>query len=82
MKFTTALSADSCILFLSEVSEGELNGASSSVTSDDVPPSISLDKKKFGGKYAISADEFTSELVSASNFRKFDCLLSPFRVLY
>ena len=48
----------------SEVSEGELNKGSSSEISDSVPPSISLVKKKFGGKFAIASEEFTNEMVS------------------
>lgn len=51
----------------SEVSEGELNGASSSVISDNLSPSISLVKKKFGGKYAITSEEFTGEMVGAKS---------------
>ncbi|XP_021743087.1 alpha-glucan water dikinase, chloroplastic-like [Chenopodium quinoa] len=51
----------------SEVSEGELNGASSSAASDSSLPSISLVKKKFSGKYAITSEEFTGELVGAKS---------------
>ncbi|KAL2903324.1 Alpha-glucan water dikinase chloroplastic [Bienertia sinuspersici] len=51
----------------SEVSEDELNKGSSSEISDSLPPSISLVKKKFGGKYAIASEEFTSEMVGAKS---------------
>lgn len=52
-------------MFFSEVNESELKGASSSEISDNIP-SISLSKKIFGGKYAVAAEEFTGDMVSAS----------------
>lgn len=64
VKLLYCLSLCDCFrLFRSEVSESELKGASSS-ESDNMLPSVSLVKKKFGGKYAIASEEFTSEMVS------------------
>jgi alpha-glucan, water dikinase len=47
-----------------ETAESELLVASSSTAQDDESgPSLSLVKKQFPGKYAISADEFSDEMV-------------------
>lgn len=43
--------------------EGELADSSSSNLKGDGPSSLSLVRKQFGGKYAISAEEFTPEMV-------------------
>lgn len=48
---------------LREVNDSELSSISSSDNLEDVP-SISLAKKEFAGRYAISSEEFTSDLVS------------------
>ncbi|KAL3835592.1 hypothetical protein ACJIZ3_010328 [Penstemon smallii] len=50
----------------SEVKEGELG---SSTNSDEVSsaPSMALVKKQFAGRYAISSEEFTSEMVGAKS---------------
>ncbi|WRX14759.1 Pyruvate phosphate dikinase [Theobroma cacao] len=47
----------------SEVKEGELADWSSTNLKGDSPSSITLVRKRFGGKYAISAEEFTPEMV-------------------
>lgn len=47
----------------SEVNEGELEDASSTHSTEDIP-SLTLVRKQFTGRYAISSDEFTSETVS------------------
>ncbi|XP_062110381.1 alpha-glucan water dikinase, chloroplastic isoform X2 [Humulus lupulus] len=49
----------------SEVKEDELTGASS--VKDDAPSNLKLVKKKFLGKYAISSEEFTNEMVGAKS---------------
>ncbi|MCL7029689.1 hypothetical protein MKW94_003641, partial [Papaver nudicaule] len=52
----------------SEVKDGELSGASTlNSTEDGSLPSISLVKKQFAGRYAISSEEFTSEMVGAKS---------------
>ncbi|KAL6640194.1 hypothetical protein ACP70R_022043 [Stipagrostis hirtigluma subsp. patula] len=51
-----------------ETAESELQAASSTSAQDDQSgPSISLVKKQFPGKYAISADEFSDEMVGAKS---------------
>ncbi|KAL5552841.1 hypothetical protein UlMin_040242 [Ulmus minor] len=50
----------------SEVKEDELAGASSTPSHEDIP-ALKLVKKKFSGRYAISAEEFTSEFVGAKS---------------
>ncbi|KAE8716168.1 Alpha-glucan water dikinase [Hibiscus syriacus] len=50
----------------SEMKEGDLPGSSNS-KGNDGPSSITLVRKQFGGKYAISADEFTPEMVGAKS---------------
>ncbi|KAI3887334.1 hypothetical protein MKX03_002738 [Papaver bracteatum] len=51
----------------SEVKDSEHSGASTNSTEDGSLPSISLVKKKFAGRYAISSEEFTSEMVGAKS---------------
>ncbi|KAG9449919.1 hypothetical protein H6P81_009884 [Aristolochia fimbriata] len=52
----------------SEVKDSELADPSSSGQRDDVGgPSLSLVRKQFAGRYAISADEFSSEMVGAKS---------------
>lgn len=53
---------------LSEVKEDELAGASSSTVKEGAPSNLSLVKKQFRGKYAISSEEFTSEMVTLATF--------------
>lgn len=53
-------------MYISEVKEGELADSSSSIVKGDGPSSLTLVRKEFGGKYAISAEEFTPEMVSDS----------------
>lgn len=49
---------------LSAVKEGELTDSISTKSKDnDSLPSVSLVRKQFGGRYAISSEEFTSEMV-------------------
>ncbi|KAL6899884.1 hypothetical protein ACP4OV_006542 [Aristida adscensionis] len=50
-----------------ETAESELQVASSLITQDESRTSISLVKKQFPGKYAISADEFSDEMVGAKS---------------
>lgn len=51
-----------------EVNEGELKGSGTGEFSDNnSSPSLSLVKKKFGGKYAITSDEFTGDMVGAKS---------------
>ncbi|PNT66432.1 alpha-glucan water dikinase, chloroplastic [Brachypodium distachyon] len=51
-----------------EIAESELLDSSSPNTPDDQSaPSLSLAKKQFLGKYAISADEFSDEMVGAKS---------------
>ncbi|XP_010458437.1 PREDICTED: alpha-glucan water dikinase 1, chloroplastic [Camelina sativa] len=49
-----------------EVNDSELSTLSSD-NIEDAPPSISLVKKQFAGRYAISSEEFTSDLVGAKS---------------
>ncbi|KAM1102978.1 hypothetical protein ACFX19_011736 [Malus domestica] len=49
----------------SEVNEGELDASSTDSREDT--PSLTLVKKEFTGRYAISSDEFTSEMVGAKS---------------
>ncbi|KAG5520839.1 hypothetical protein RHGRI_033418 [Rhododendron griersonianum] len=52
----------------STLKEGDLRNASStSLKEDDSLPSLTLVRKQFGGRYAISSDEFTSEMVGAKS---------------
>ena len=53
-----------CLPLCREVSDSELMQSSSSDTQGgEAIPSLSLVKKKFLGKYAISAEEFSDEMV-------------------
>ncbi|KAJ3692532.1 hypothetical protein LUZ60_012882 [Juncus effusus] len=54
-------------IIYSEISESELSGPSSDKTDDLSSPSLTLVKKKFIGKYAISAHEFTNDTVGAKS---------------
>ena len=55
---------NSFLLLLREVNESEVSSQSSDNLEDVPPPSISLVKKQFVGRYAISSEEFTNDLVS------------------
>lgn len=50
-----------------EVNEDELADSSSSNLKDVISSSITLVRKQFGGRYAISSEEFTSEMVGAKS---------------
>ncbi|OAY62835.1 Alpha-glucan water dikinase, chloroplastic [Ananas comosus] len=51
-----------------EIQERELsNSSSSDVRDDQSSPSLTLVKKHFTGRYAISAEEFTSDMVGAKS---------------
>jgi hypothetical protein len=53
------------LLFAREISKSELQQSSSpNAEADCAAPTVSLVKKKFLGKYAISAEEFSDEMVS------------------
>lgn len=59
----------SYIAFNREITESELQQSSSpNAEVGHAVPSISLAKKKFLGKYAISAEEFSEEMVCNTNF--------------
>ncbi|KAI5679233.1 hypothetical protein M9H77_10183 [Catharanthus roseus] len=53
-------------LVYSEVTEGEIAGSSDSKEVAP-PPSVTLVKKKFCGRYAISSEEFTNDMVGAKS---------------
>ncbi|XWS34753.1 hypothetical protein CRYUN_Cryun21dG0064500 [Craigia yunnanensis] len=61
------LKPSSADVVYSEVKEGELADSSSSNLTGDGPSSLTLVRKQFGGKYAISAEEFTPEMVGAKS---------------
>ncbi|KAL6007085.1 hypothetical protein ACLOJK_032581 [Asimina triloba] len=62
------LKATSADISYSEAEESELSGASStSLREDGFSPSLTLVRKQFAGRYAIPADEFTSEMVGAKS---------------
>uniref|UniRef100_A0A0E0LBX9 Uncharacterized protein n=1 Tax=Oryza punctata TaxID=4537 RepID=A0A0E0LBX9_ORYPU len=50
-----------------EIAESELQSGSLNVEAGQAVPSVSLVKKKFLGKYAISAEEFSEEMVGAKS---------------
>ncbi|CAF2108195.1 alpha-glucan water dikinase 1, chloroplastic [Brassica napus] len=50
-----------------EVNDSEVSSQSSDNLEDVPPPSISLVKKQFVGRYAISSEEFTNDLVGAKS---------------
>ena len=52
------------LVLLREVNDSEVSSQSSDNVEDVPPPSISLVKKQFVGRYAISSEEFTNDLVS------------------
>lgn len=62
-----SLKPTSADVVYSEVNESELVGSSSDDLKEGSTPPISLVKKQFQGKYAISADEFTTEMVGAKS---------------
>jgi hypothetical protein len=63
------------LAFNREITESELQQSSSpNAEVGHAVPSISLAKKKFLGKYAISAEEFSEEMVHNINF----CIRSSF----
>jgi alpha-glucan,water dikinase len=47
----------------SELTEGELADSSSTNLTEGSPSPIKLVRKEFSGRYAISSEEFTSEMV-------------------
>lgn len=53
------------LLFVSFISEAKDVDITGSSNSEEVGPSgsITLTKKQFGGRYAITSEEFTSDLV-------------------
>ncbi|KAF9625316.1 hypothetical protein IFM89_021441 [Coptis chinensis] len=61
------LKPTSADIVYSEVKDSELQGAGSTNFKDDDSPSLTLVKKKFCGRYAVSSDEFTSEMVGAKS---------------
>lgn len=68
----TFLTDDKSFHYFSELKESEILDASATKSKEDSSfPSLTLVKKKFGGRYAITSDEFTGEMVmlakSASN---------------
>jgi alpha-glucan,water dikinase len=54
-------------LSYSEIGTSEVESAIATDEDKTPPPGITLKKKKFVGKYAISADEFTPDLVGAKS---------------
>ena len=48
--------------------EDELDGASSTSVHDKAPSTLTLVKKEFRGRYAISSEEFTNEMVTLVTF--------------
>ncbi|KAJ0095371.1 hypothetical protein Patl1_16076 [Pistacia atlantica] len=51
----------------SEVKDSELVDSSSAKLKEDGPSSITLVKKQFAGRYAITSEEFTNEMVGAKS---------------
>ncbi|OVA19870.1 Pyruvate phosphate dikinase [Macleaya cordata] len=63
-----SLKPTSADVVYSEVKDSELSGASTLNSKEDgSSPSIALVRKQFGGRYAISSEEFTSEMVGAKS---------------
>ncbi|KAD2393750.1 hypothetical protein E3N88_40727 [Mikania micrantha] len=60
------LKPTSADIIYSEVQEGDLK-QSNHMEEVDQPPNIKLVKKQFAGKFAISSEEFTSEMVGAKS---------------
>lgn len=52
--------------------EGNLTSSSSANFKEGPLPSLKLVRKQFGGKYAISSEEFTNEMVRILQFLCFD----------
>lgn len=67
----TFLTANRSVHYFSELKESEILDASTPKSEDGSFPSLTLAKKNFSGRYAITSDEFTGEMVrpakSASN---------------
>lgn len=62
------LKPTSADIIYSEIKESELSDMSSTHVEDDPSaPSLTLAKKQFSGRYAISSEEFTSEMVGAKS---------------
>ncbi|PIA61801.1 hypothetical protein AQUCO_00200059v1 [Aquilegia coerulea] len=61
------LKPTSADIVYSELKDGELLGGSSTTLRDDDSPSLTLVKKQFCGRYAISSEEFTNEMVGAKS---------------
>ncbi|KAA8533188.1 hypothetical protein F0562_033279 [Nyssa sinensis] len=62
------LKPTSADIVYSEVKEGDLTSGSSTNSKEvGALPSVTLVRKQFGGRYAISSEEFTSEMVGAKS---------------
>ncbi|KAF3431222.1 hypothetical protein FNV43_RR25952 [Rhamnella rubrinervis] len=61
------LKPTSADVIYSEVREDELADASSTFVNEGAPSTLSLVRKKFCGRYAISSEEFTNEVVGAKS---------------
>ncbi|KAG6654998.1 alpha-glucan water dikinase, chloroplastic isoform X2 [Carya illinoinensis] len=51
----------------SELKEGELDASSANLKEDASSPRVTLVRKQFSGRYAISSEEFTSDMVGAKS---------------
>lgn len=55
-------------LIYNEISDAEVSSSGeTAILDENVPPGISLKKKTFGGRYAVGADVFNSDLVGAKS---------------
>ncbi|XP_034909989.1 alpha-glucan water dikinase, chloroplastic isoform X3 [Populus alba] len=61
------LKPTSADIVYSELKEGELADSSSTNLTEGSPSPIKLVRKEFSGRYAISSEEFTSEMVGAKS---------------
>ncbi|KAH7515688.1 hypothetical protein FEM48_Zijuj10G0053100 [Ziziphus jujuba var. spinosa] len=61
------LKPTSADVIYSEVREDELAGASQTLLNKVAPSTLKLVRKQFRGRYAISSEEFTSEMVGAKS---------------
>ncbi|PNT14687.1 hypothetical protein POPTR_010G044100v4 [Populus trichocarpa] len=61
------LKPTSADIVYSELTEGELADSSSTNLTEGSPSPIKLVRKEFSGRYAISSEEFTSEMVGAKS---------------
>eukprot|EP00262_Sarcandra_glabra_P002082 TRINITY_DN1233_c0_g1_i1.p1 TRINITY_DN1233_c0_g1~~TRINITY_DN1233_c0_g1_i1.p1 ORF type:complete len:1466 (+),score=298.47 TRINITY_DN1233_c0_g1_i1:171-4568(+) len=61
------LKPTSADIVYSDIKDSELLDASTNLKEDGSSPSLTLVKKQFSGRYAILADEFTSEMVGAKS---------------